>query len=336
MLLQAVRSSVNFIKVFPSCMCHLDRANLSNVRLRISSSNYSTHSGPKGVSLSYASYESTSTECSRAPVVILHGLFGSKNNWKSISKSMVRTTGRKVYALDTRNHGDSPHTEDMDYLLMATDLELFCKERGLQEAAILGHSMGGRVAMTFALTRPSMVERLVVVDVAPTFMPTTVDGEVLTYLRAMRETLKHISPEMSSPAARKEAERHLGSVVQEYGVLQFLLTNLRKGEHSYEWQFNAETLESCMRNITQMPELKGLTYDGRVLFICGRNSIFVSISNMHAAVESQQAMQQGRASRSNQGTVSESRHRVRGKRRPLGPSRQTRRISRAGHQLLER
>ncbi|XP_042146570.1 protein ABHD11 isoform X3 [Ixodes scapularis] len=183
---------------------------------------------------------------------------------------------------------------------------------------------------------PSMVERLVVVDVAPTFMPTTVDGEVLTYLRAMRETLKHISPEMSSPAARKEAERHLGSVVQEYGVLQFLLTNLRKGEHSYEWQFNAETLESCMRNITQMPELKGLTYDGRVLFICGRNSIFVSISNMHAAVESQQAMQQGRASRSNQGTVSESRHRVRGKRRPLGPSRQTRRISRAGHQLLER
>ncbi|KAG0418319.1 hypothetical protein HPB47_004958 [Ixodes persulcatus] len=180
-----------------------------------------------------------------------------------------------VYALDTRNHGDSPHTEDMDYLLMATDLELFCKERGLQGAAILGHSMGGRAAMTFALTRPSMVERLVVVDVAPTFMPTTVDVEVLTYLRAMRETLKHISPEMSSPAARKEAEKHLGSVVQEYGVLQFLLTNLRKGEHSYEWQFNAETLESCMRNITQMPELKGLTYDGRVLFICGRNSIYV-------------------------------------------------------------
>ncbi|CAN7985565.1 unnamed protein product [Ixodes pacificus] len=120
-----------------------------------------------------------------------------------------------------------------------------------------------------------MVERLVVVDVAPTFMPTTVDGEVLTYLRAMRETLKHISPEMSSPAARKEAEKHLGSVVQENGILQFLLTNLRKGERSYEWQFNAETLESCMRNITQMPELKGLTYDGRVLFICGRNSIYV-------------------------------------------------------------
>ncbi|CAN7938588.1 unnamed protein product, partial [Ixodes hexagonus] len=254
--------------------------------LKLSSSSYSTHSGLKGVSLSYASYESTNAECPRPPVVILHGLFGSKNNWKSISKAMVKTTGRKarsvfnsmdaqVYALDTRNHGDSPHTEDMDYLLMATDLELFCKEKGLQEAAILGHSMGGRAAMTFALTRPSMVERLVVVDVAPTSMPDSVGSGVLTYLRAMREALKHLSPEMSSPAARKEAEKQLGHVVEDYGVLQFLLTNLRKGEQNYEWQFNAETLESHMQDITQMPELKGLIYDGKVLFICGRKSIFV-------------------------------------------------------------
>ncbi|KAM7312828.1 protein ABHD11 isoform X1 [Ixodes scapularis] len=181
----------------------------------------------------------------------------------------------KVYAPDTRNHGDSPHTEGMDYLLMATDLELFCKERGLQEAAILGHSMGGRVAMTFALTQPSMVERLVVVDVAPTFMPPTIESDLLTCVRATRDALKHISPEMSSPAARKEAEKQLGSVIQVHDVVKLLLTNLRKGECSYEWQFNAETLESCARNITQMPELKGLTYDGRVLFICGRNSIWV-------------------------------------------------------------
>lgn len=252
------------------------RAESAKPCLKQLSSNYSKHCGTNEVSLSYASYESTKVAPSKPPVFVLHGLFGSKNNWKSLSKAMVNTTGRKVYALDARNHGDSPHTADMDYLLMANDLELFFKEREVKRAALLGHSMGGRATMTFALTRPSLVERLIVVDVAPTHMPADMDSAILTYLKSMRGILTHLSPDMSSPMARKRAEALLSNVVKEYGVLQFLLTNLRKGERCYEWQFNAETLEKSILNITSMPDLKGLTYSGHVLFICGRNSPYVS------------------------------------------------------------
>lgn len=233
----------------------------------------------KDVSLSFASYESTQAEDDdKPPIVILHGLFGSKNNWKSLSKAMVNSTRRKVYALDARNHGESPHTLDMDYILMANDLDLFCKERGLSKVAVIGHSMGGRTAMTFALTRPSMVERLVVVDVAPTTMPSAVlsDNILVRHIESMEMVLPQLSPDMSSPAARKEADRILTSFIPEEGVRQFLLASLQRGERLYEWQFNLQSLKRNLSKIILMHDLKGLSYDGDTLFVCGGNSPYVS------------------------------------------------------------
>ncbi|XP_065291545.2 sn-1-specific diacylglycerol lipase ABHD11-like isoform X1 [Dermacentor albipictus] len=253
---------------------------------KVQAASYCCQPGSKHVSLSYASYESTQAEDQRSPIIILHGLFGSKNNWKSLSKAMINATKRKVYALDARNHGESPHTEEMDYILMANDVDLFCKERGLQKVAIIGHSMGGRSAMTFALTRPSMVERLVVVDVSPITMPSIVmhDNVLVNHINSMDTVLPQLSPDMSSPAARKEADRILANDIPEVAVRQFLLANLQKGERLYEWQFNLKALKQNLPNIIQMPDLKGLTYDGETLFVCGGDSPYVSKRD-HGAIK---------------------------------------------------
>uniref|UniRef100_A0A023FVL1 sn-1-specific diacylglycerol lipase ABHD11 n=1 Tax=Amblyomma parvum TaxID=251391 RepID=A0A023FVL1_AMBPA len=201
---------------------------------------------------------------------------------------MVNATKRKVYTLDARNHGESPHTDDMDYILMANDVDLFCKERNLQKIALIGHSMGGRTAMTFALTRPSMVERLVVVDVSPVTTPSivTTDNVLVSHINAMDTVLPQLSPDMSSPAARKEADRILTSDIPETSVRQFLLANLQKGERLYEWQFNLKALKQNLPKIIQMHDLKGLSYDGNTLFICGGDSPYVSKRD-HGAIKEQ-------------------------------------------------
>lgn len=104
------------------------------------------------VDLAYASYESTSDESSsRPPLIILHGLLGSKNNWNSMSKAIHRTTGRKVISIDARNHGDSLHSSQHTYIHMAHDVMKLLKKLELSKVSVLGHSMGGRTAMVLSL-----------------------------------------------------------------------------------------------------------------------------------------------------------------------------------------
>lgn len=112
----------------------------------------STSDNAEAVDLAYASYESTTNECSgRPPLVILHGLLGSKNNWNSMSKAIHRTTGRKVISVDARNHGDSRHASQHTYVHMAHDVMKLLKKLELTKVSILGHSMGGRTAMVLSL-----------------------------------------------------------------------------------------------------------------------------------------------------------------------------------------
>ncbi|XP_054918491.2 sn-1-specific diacylglycerol lipase ABHD11-like isoform X2 [Dermacentor andersoni] len=195
---------------------------------KVQAASYCCQPGSKHVSLSYASYESTQAEDQRSPIIILHGLFGSKNNWKSLSKAMINATKRK----------------------------------------------------------PSMVERLVVVDVSPITMPSIVmhDNVLVNHIDSMDTVLPQLSPDMSSPAARKEADRILANDIPEVAVRQFLLANLQKGERLYEWQFNLKALKQNLPNIIQMPDLKGLTYDGETLFVCGGDSPYVSKRD-HGAIK---------------------------------------------------
>lgn len=113
----------------------------------------STSDNADAVDLAYASYESTTgTETAgRPPLVILHGLLGSKNNWNSMSKAIHRTTGRKVISVDARNHGDSRHASQHTYVHMAHDVMKLLKKLELSKVSIMGHSMGGRTAMVLSL-----------------------------------------------------------------------------------------------------------------------------------------------------------------------------------------
>ena len=99
------------------------------------------------------------------PVIILHGLFGSLDNWQTIAKQLAKHF--MVYIIDLRNHGRSPHDEAFDYEVMVEDLQLFLESQWIYEAHIIGHSMGGKTAMQFALSYPDLVKKLVVVDIAP-------------------------------------------------------------------------------------------------------------------------------------------------------------------------
>lgn len=113
---------------------------------------YSTTSGAETVDLAYSSYENTSDENSKTPpVIILHGLLGSKNNWNSMSKAIHKTTGRKVISIDARNHGDSKHSSQHSYLHMAHDVMKLLKSLDITKVSLLGHSMGGRTAMVLSL-----------------------------------------------------------------------------------------------------------------------------------------------------------------------------------------
>jgi pimeloyl-ACP methyl ester carboxylesterase len=161
------------------------------------------------------------------PIVILHGLFGTLDNWQTIAKYLSETYS--VYLVDLRNHGRSPHLPDMNYGLMAEDVRQFMESHWLHEAYVMGHSMGGKVAMQLALNNPDMVEKLIVVDIAPKIYT----GSHFEIFKAL------LSLDLAHTSDRAIAEAHLYQFEKDPGVVQFLMKNLsRKKEGGFEWKMN--------------------------------------------------------------------------------------------------
>src|SRR5712692_8194130 len=160
-------------------------------------------------------------------LIILHGLFGSLANWNTISN---RLAGRfTVYALDQRNHGLSPHSDQFDYPTLAADLREFMQQQGIPQANLLGHSMGGKTAMQFALSYPELTQKLVVVDIAPRTYPAHHD-QIIAALESV---------DVSQVKSRQEADDRLAQMLPELGLRQFLLTNLiREADGRYRWRMN--------------------------------------------------------------------------------------------------
>ncbi|KAI0398224.1 alpha beta hydrolase fold family [Xylariaceae sp. FL0594] len=155
-----------------------------------------------------------------SPILFLHGLFGSKKNNRSVSKVLARDLGRHVYAIDLRNHGESPHAPRHDYLAMADDVAGFIHEHGLKEPTLIGHSMGAKTAMTLALDQPSMVADVVSVDNAP--VDAVLSRSFATYVRGMREI------DAANVSRQSEADAILSSYEPDLPVRQFLLGNLQR------------------------------------------------------------------------------------------------------------
>ena len=195
-----------------------------------------------------------------APMIILHGLFGSSDNWHTLSKTFALT--HTVYVVDQRNHGLSPHSDDFNYRLLTEDLFGFIEENKLGKVNLIGHSMGGKTAMNFAIKHPDLVEKLLVVDIVPKQYKMRYDG--------ILEGMKGLHPEALT--SRKEAEAKLLPFVPDAGERQFILKNLeRRAEGGFDWKVNLKSLDEHMDELGIAMEYDG-TFDGPVLFVTGTKS----------------------------------------------------------------
>lgn len=204
-----------------------------------------------------------------APVVILHGLFGSKRNWGAIAKQL--SAHHRVLTLDLRNHGESPWVDGMDYRDMAQDVAQFIERLGLGPCTMIGHSMGGKTAMMLALTRPELIRRLVVVDIAPVERETGFG----TYIEAMSEV------PLPACESRAEVEEHLEHVVREKMVRTFLVQNLIRDDAGFRWRINLAALSDGMDNIADFPEPDQCrSFKAPTLFVAGANSDYIQPHHM--------------------------------------------------------
>ncbi|XP_004705686.3 protein ABHD11 isoform X2 [Echinops telfairi] len=243
----------------------------SSSRVPVASGSGRGGADPRPLPLSYSLVDG---EGSRPALVFLHGLFGCRNNFNSIAKTLAQRTGRKVLTVDARNHGDSPHSPDMSYEAMSRDLQGLLPKLGLAPCVLIGHSMGGKTAMLLALQRPDLVERLIAVDISPT--ETASVSNFPSYMAAMRAVA--IPDGVPRSHARKLADEQLSPVVQDLAVRQFLLTNLVEVDGRFLWRVNLDAMAQSLQEIMAFPPRQE-SYLGPVLFLLGGNSQFVHPSH---------------------------------------------------------
>lgn len=196
------------------------------------------------------------------PLFILHGLFGSWENLGTTVKTLAANWD--VIAPDIRNHGRSPHSDDCSYRAMAADIIELADELGIENFCILGHSMGGKIAMELALTYPERIDKLIVVDIAPVQYPNH-HAHVFAGLKSI---------DLATIKSRSEADQQLRKNVNEPAVRAFLLKNLSKdAQGKFAWRLNLEGLEKNYAKIAE--PIKEGSYSGSVLFIKGALSDYL-------------------------------------------------------------
>ncbi len=179
------------------------------------------------------------------PVVLLHGLFGASDNLGSIARELAEPTdpGAKacdVLLVDLRDHGRSPHSEGTTYPLMAADVHALLNGLGLKDIVLVGHSMGGKAAMCLAQRWPELLKHLIVIDISPREH----ENNQASIVEALR------SADLSTGRTRKEVEAHLGTLVKEPGVVQFLLKSLYwKTDQQLSWRMNIALLDRDLHAI---------------------------------------------------------------------------------------
>jgi len=206
-----------------------------------------------------------------SPIVFLHGLFGSKKNNRGISKALARDLGRPVYALDLRNHGESPHNNRHDYTSMAEDVGVFMKEHSLGPSTIIGHSMGAKAAMTLALTAPDMVNDIVSVDNAP--VDSTLSRDFAEYVRGMKKV------EDAKTTRQSEADKILEEFEKALPIRQFLLGNLYRepGEKVQKFRVPLDILGKSLDKMGDFPfkDPDAVRSNKPALFVRGTKSRYV-------------------------------------------------------------
>ena len=197
------------------------------------------------------------------PLIILHGVFGSSDNWKTFANQLKNKF--EVYLVDQRNHGLSPHSDEFNYQVMADDLKELLFDEQIEKCILLGHSMGGKTAMNFAVQFPEKIIKLIIVDIAPKkYVPH--HQNILNGIRSL------ILPDLNT---RKQADDLLSKTIKEPGIRQFILKNLiRNPKNLFYWKINWKAIEDNMEAIGA-PLLSNTLFAGEVLFIRGAKSDYI-------------------------------------------------------------
>ncbi|MBT8317373.1 MAG: alpha/beta fold hydrolase [Lutibacter sp.] len=198
------------------------------------------------------------------PLLILHGYFGMSDNWKSLGNKFAEHF--EVHLIDQRNHGRSFHTDEFDYELLVEDVHQYILQKELTNVFVLGHSMGGKVAMQFAVTYPELVNKLIVADISPKYYKPHHEY-ILAALNSVNFTLHN---------TRKKVEEVLRIYIKEAGIIQFLLKNVYwKSKGKLAFRIN---LHSLTENNAEVGEaLPSFThFEGPTLFLSGENSDYIT------------------------------------------------------------
>lgn len=197
------------------------------------------------------------------PLIILHGLFGSSDNWHSLARRWG--THFQVFTLDLRNHGISPHESEMTYDEMVTDFHQFIQQQGLKSINLLGHSMGGKVAMLYACQHPENVNAIAILDIG-------IEKTGIRHAQILM-TLRQLEP--SEYATRSDIQVALKNLIDSPAIQQLILKNiLRRVDGSFAWKFNTQALIDHYSDLTSALELPDV-FMGPCLFLRGENSDYI-------------------------------------------------------------
>lgn len=208
-------------------------------------------------------------------VIILHGLYGSSDNWVSIAREL--SSDYSIYIPDQRNHGKSPHSSHHDYTDITTDIEEMIQENINGKVALLGHSMGGKVAINFAIRHPERITSLIVADISP-FRRYPDDISIVESHEKILKTLLYT--DISSASSRNDAEEMVMKEIPDKRVAGFLLKNITRDKSGkFIWKLNASALynniDNLMAGLTITEEISGGITGFPVLFIRGGDSDYL-------------------------------------------------------------
>lgn len=199
------------------------------------------------------------------PALVLHGLFGSGVNWRTIARRLE--TRLECHLIDQRNHGRSPHARGMAYPVLARDVLAYLDAHRIGRAGLIGHSMGGKTAMTLALTAPERAAWLVVADVAPAPSP----GDHRPILDALRAL------PAEALASRAGADAALAPALPDPALRGFLLQNLVPGGDRLRWRIDLDAIAHALPDLTGFPPVAaGAAYEGPALFLRGARSDYLT------------------------------------------------------------
>lgn len=207
------------------------------------------------------------------PLIIIHGLYGSSDNWVSIGREL--SSDFEVFLIDQRNHGRSPHTIDHNYQLLKEDLHEFMDQQSIDKAIIIGHSMGGKTAMFFATSYPDRISHLIIADISPRSYKSSNSNQLLSHTKIIRAMY---NLDFYGITSREDIDEILAKSIPENRIRQFLLKNIKRSKNNeYSWTLNLKTIRNELSKIMDgLDENQTEIVGFPVLFLKGANSDYIS------------------------------------------------------------